>query len=133
MGSMIGAKTKTLVYAFNGFCSALSGVLFTFYMRSGYALHGKGMELDAIAAAVIGGTLLTGGSGYVAGSVFGVLICGMIQCLIMFQGRLNSWWTRVAIGVLVFLFCLAQRVFGRERAGANELKKAKADALPAAP
>ncbi|MCL6591427.1 MAG: sugar ABC transporter permease YjfF [Firmicutes bacterium] len=110
MGLPVG-RTKVLIYTFSGFCTALSGIVFTFYMRSGYALHGKGMELDAIAAVVIGGALLTGGVGYVFGTLFGVLIFGTIQCFIMFQGTLNAWWTRIAIGVLVFLFCLLQRIF----------------------
>ena len=121
------ARTKVLIYTFSGFCSALAGIVFTFYMRSGYALHGKGMELDAIAAVVIGGTLLTGGVGYVFGTVFGVLIFGAIQSLIMFQGTLNSWWTRIAIGMLIFIFCLLQRAFetgriARAAASKKELK-----------
>jgi galactofuranose transport system permease protein len=106
-------RTKVLVYTFSGFCSALAGVVFTFYMLSGYALHAQGMELDAIAAAVVGGTLLTGGSGYVVGTVFGVLIYGTIQTLIMFQGTLSSWWTKIVIGLLLLVFCLLQRAFER--------------------
>lgn len=109
------ARTKILIYTFNGFCTALSGIAFTFYMRSGYALHGKGMEMDAIASVVIGGALLTGGAGYVIGTVFGVLIFGTIQAFIMFQGTLTAWWTRIAIGFLVFVFCLLQRVIQSKR------------------
>ena len=105
------AKTKMLIYTFSGFCTALSGIAFTFYMRNGYALHGKGMEMDAIAAVVIGGTLLTGGEGYVFGTLFGVLIYGTIQSYINFNGTLNAWWTRIVIGLLVFVFCLMQRFF----------------------
>jgi ribose/xylose/arabinose/galactoside ABC-type transport system permease subunit len=104
------ARTKMLVYAFSGFCSALGGVVFTFYMLSGYGLHAVGLELDAIAAVVIGGTLLTGGVGYVAGTVFGVLIQGVIQTIINFEGTLSSWWTKIVIGVLLFVFILLQRV-----------------------
>lgn len=105
------ARTKILIYTFSGFCSAMAGIVFTFYMQSGYALHGKGMELDTIAAVVMGGTLLTGGVGYVFGTLFGVLIYGSIQFLIMFQGTLSSWWIRIAIGFLIFVFCLLQRIF----------------------
>jgi simple sugar transport system permease protein len=68
------------------------------------------MELDAIAAVVIGGTLLTGGSGYVLGTVFGVLVLGIIQTLITFDGRLSSWWTKMVIGALLFAFILLQRL-----------------------
>lgn len=112
MGLPVG-QTKILVYTFNGFCSALAGVVMTFYMLSGYGLHAQGMELDAIAAVVIGGTLLTGGVGYVAGSLVGVLILGVIQSLITFDGTLSSWWTRIAVGVLLCAFCLLQRLFER--------------------
>jgi len=105
------ARTMVLVYSLSGFCSALGGVVFTFYMLSGYGLHAVGLELDAIAAVVIGGTLLSGGVGYVAGTLFGVLALGLIQTLIMFDGSLSSWWTRIVIGALLLVFCVLQRVF----------------------
>jgi len=110
MGLPVG-RTKVLVYTLSGFCSALGGVVLTFYMLSGYGLHAQGLELDAIAAAVIGGTLLSGGVGYVLGTMFGVLILGTIQTVILFQGTLSSWWTKIAIALLIFIFCLLQRVF----------------------
>jgi galactofuranose transport system permease protein len=100
------ARTKVLIYTLSGLCSALAGIVFTFYMLSGYGLHAMGMEMDAIAAVVVGGTLLTGGSGYVVGTMFGVLIFGTIQTLIMFQGSLSSWWTKIVIGLLTLVFCL---------------------------
>jgi simple sugar transport system permease protein len=111
MGLAVG-RTKILVYAFSGFCAALAGVLFSFYMLSGYGLHAQGTELDAIAAVVIGGTLLTGGYGYVAGALSGVLVLGAIQTLIAFDGTLSSWWTRIVIGALLFVFCVVQRLMG---------------------
>ncbi|MEJ1105698.1 MULTISPECIES: galactofuranose ABC transporter, permease protein YjfF [unclassified Kribbella] len=107
------ARTKIAVYTISGFCSALGGVLLSFYMLSGYGLHAVGMELDAIAAVVIGGTLLTGGSGYLVGSVLGVLVLGLIQTIISFQGTLSSWWTKIFIGLLLLAFILLQRVTSR--------------------
>lgn len=109
------ARTKVLVYAFSGFCAALGGVLFSFYMLSGYGLHAQGAELDAIAAVVIGGTLLAGGYGYVAGALSGVLVLGTIQTLIAFDGTLSSWWTKIVIGALLFAFCVVQRVMTARR------------------
>ena len=109
MGLPVG-RTKVLVYAFNGFCSALAGIVFSFYMLSGYGLHAVGLEMDAIASAVIGGTPLTGGVGFVTGTVFGVLIQGVIQTLIMFQGTLSSWWTKIAIAFLLCIFIVLQRI-----------------------
>lgn len=112
MGLAVG-RTRIAVYAVSGFCSALAGVLFSFYMLSGYGQHAQGTELDAIAAVVIGGTLLTGGSGTVAGSLAGVLVLGTIQTLIAFDGTLSSWWTRIVIGILLFVFCVVQRLLAR--------------------
>jgi simple sugar transport system permease protein len=114
MGLPVGA-TLVRVYMLSGFCSALGGVVMTFYMLSGYSLHALGLELDAIAAVVIGGTLLSGGVGYVIGTLFGVLILGVIQTVIVFDGTLSSWWTRIAVGALLFVFCLLQRLFEARR------------------
>lgn len=109
MGLPVG-RTKVFIYAFSGFCASLGGVLFSFYMLSGYGLHAQGTELDAIAAVVIGGTLLSGGYGYVAGALSGVLVLGTIQTLIAFDGTLSSWWTKIVIGGLLFVFCVVQRL-----------------------
>jgi len=104
-------RTKIGVYLLSGCMAALAGIVMTFYMLSGYSLHAVGLELDAIAAVVIGGTLLAGGVGYIAGTLFGVLILGIIQTLIAFDGSLSSWWTRIVVGALLLLFCLLQRLF----------------------
>ncbi|MEU9833568.1 galactofuranose ABC transporter, permease protein YjfF [Streptosporangium sp. NPDC048047] len=109
------ARTKIAVYTVSGFCSALGGLVLSFYMLSGYGLHAVGMELDAIGAVVIGGTLLTGGSGYLFGTVLGVLVLGLIQTIISFEGTLNSWWTRILIGLLLFVFILMQRLITARR------------------
>ena len=89
MGLRVG-RTKVLVYGISGLCSAISGLLFAFYSLSGYSLSAVGTELDAIAATVIGGTLLSGGVGLVVGSVLGVLVLGLIQTFISFEGTLSS-------------------------------------------
>lgn len=112
MGLPVG-RTKIAVYALSGGCASLAGLLFAFYMLSGYGQHAQGVELDAIAAVVIGGTLLAGGTGYVAGALSGVLVLGLIQTLIVFDGTLSSWWTKIVIGTLLFAFCAVQRVVAR--------------------
>lgn len=109
MGLNVG-RTKVAVYALSGFCASLAGLLFALYMLSGYGQHAQGVELDAIAAVVIGGTVLTGGYGYVAGALSGVLVLGLIQTLIAFDGSLSSWWTKIVIGALLFVFCAVQRL-----------------------
>lgn len=103
-------RTKILVYTLSGFTASIGGVVFALYMLSGYGLHCNGMEMDAIAACVVGGILLTGGFGYVIGPLFGVMSTGIIQTIVMFQGTLNSWWTKIAVGFLLFIFIVLQRV-----------------------
>jgi simple sugar transport system permease protein len=84
-------------------------------MLSGYSLR-RGTRTRRHRGRVIGGTLLAGGVGYVAGTLFGVLILGIIQTLIAFDGSLSSWWTKIVVGALLLLFCLLQRLFeGRTR------------------
>ena len=109
------ARTKVAVYAISGFCAALGGLLFSLYTLSGYSLNAVGMELDAIAAVVIGGTLLTGGRGYVVGSLLGVLVLGTIQTFISFDGTLSSWWTKITIGALLLVFVVIQRLMTRRQ------------------
>jgi simple sugar transport system permease protein len=113
MGLPIG-RTKIGVYALSGFCSALAGVVYTIYTSSGNAIAATSLELDAIAAVVVGGTLLSGGVGNVAGTLVGVLIFGIIQTAITFQGTLSSWWTKIAVGVLLLAFILLQRLIQRK-------------------
>jgi len=109
------ARTKVMVYVISGTCASLAGILFAMFSRSGYALTGVGMELDAIAAVVIGGTLLVGGMGFVAGSVVGVMVLGLIQTIITFEGTLSSWWTKIVIGVLLLIFVILQRILSLRR------------------
>ncbi|WP_439592842.1 ABC transporter permease subunit [Microbacterium sp.] len=102
------ARTKVVVYVISGVCGGLAGLLLTAYSGAGYPRNGIGTELDAIAAVVIGGTLLTGGTGYVLGSLVGVLVYGTIKKIISFMGAEQSW-TQIIIGVLLLLFIVVQR------------------------
>ncbi len=109
------ARTKIGVYAFSGLCAALGGVVLVMDTSAGNAINGTGLELDAIAAVVIGGTLLTGGYGSVFGTLFGLLIFAVIQSAITFDGSLSSWWTKVVTGALLLAFILMQRMLQRTR------------------
>lgn len=112
MGLPVGAA-KISVYALNGFLAALAGIVATLYTGSGNPVMGVGLELDAIAVVVIGGTLLSGGRGHVLGTLLGVLIFGTIQSAILFDGRLSSWWMRIVVGALLLVFILLQRFLVR--------------------
>lgn len=102
--------TRLGVYALSGLCSALAGVAFTLYSSSGDSTAGVGLELEAIAAAVVGGVSLSGGTGTIPGAFLGVLLFGLIQTALDFEGTLGSGWTRVAIGLLLLLFLGLQRL-----------------------
>lgn len=104
-------RTKIIVYSFGGFCSAIGGIVFSIFLLSGYGGYANMMELDAIAAVVIGGTLLSGGVGNVIGTLFGVLINGTIVSILQFNGTLSSWWTRIGVGVLTLIFIGIQSLF----------------------
>ena len=110
MGLPVG-RTKVIVYTFSGFCSALAGIVWSVSLLSGYGGYAPGMELDAIASVVIGGTLLTGGVGNVIGTLFGVLINGTIVSILQFNGTLSSWWTRIGVGLLTLIFIGIQSLF----------------------
>ena len=102
-------RTTVGIYALGGFYSALGGVIYAFYTSSGYPLAGSGSELTAIASVVLGGTMLTGGVGMVAGTLFGGMILGLIATIIIFNGTLNGAWIMIVSGVLLFVFIVLQR------------------------
>jgi simple sugar transport system permease protein len=102
-------RTKILAYVISGICGGLAGLVLTAYQGAGYPLNGTGAELDTIAAVVIGGTLLTGGSGYVLGSMVGVFVYGTIAICISFLGAEQSW-KRIIVGSLLLVFVVVQRL-----------------------
>jgi simple sugar transport system permease protein len=111
-------RTKIAVYAVSGFCASFAGAVLTFYLSSGSHLEGVGMELDAIATVVIGGTLLAGGVGSVFGTLIGVLMLGLILTSITtYEGMTSSGMTRVAIGGLLLMFVLLQKLLMRRFTG----------------
>jgi simple sugar transport system permease protein len=118
MGLPVGA-TKLVAYTLCGLTAALAGVVNTFITGSGNSIYGAGLELDGIAAVVVGGTLLTGGRGQMPGTLCGVLILGTIKSALDFDGRLDPAWTRIIIGGLLLGFILLQRLLLRrlERKG----------------
>ncbi len=126
--------TKVLVYTLSGFCSALAGITLSIYVLSGHGLYARGFELTIIASVVMGGTMLSGGLGYVFGTLFGVLITGLIQTLIQFNGQLSSWWTNIVVGILTLVFIGVQSLLAaqktRQVASKKLLSQAKEGVAP---
>jgi simple sugar transport system permease protein len=118
-------RTKLLVYTFNGFCSALAGLSFCLFVESGHGLYAPGFELDVIASVVMGGTMLSGGLGYVFGTFFGVMVLAVTQALIQFIGSLSSWWTKIVIGALTLIFIGVQTVLANRKSGRQAAESAE--------
>lgn len=98
---------KFLVYTFSGFCSGLAGMMLTSRLSSAQTTAGIGWELTAIAAVVLGGTLLTGGKGRISGTICGIIIYAVVEVLL---GRfsLMVWWINIFTGALVFFVIIMQ-------------------------
>jgi len=102
------SRAKVLAYLISGLCGGLAGLILTAFSGAGYPRNGIGTELDVIAVVVIGGTLLTGGRGYVLGSLIGVFVFGVIKAIISFMGAEQSWM-QIIVGALLLLFIVVQR------------------------
>jgi galactofuranose transport system permease protein len=112
MGLPVGAA-KIGVYTLCSALAALAGLVNTLYTTSGNPNFGIGLELDAIAVVVIGGTLLTGGRGHLFGTLFGLLILGTIRNALYFDGTLSPFWGSIVVGLLLLGFILLQRLLLR--------------------
>jgi simple sugar transport system permease protein len=109
---LLGVRTRAarvLSYTLGGALSALAGVVFTLYVGAASSIAGAGLELEAIAAAVVGGVALTGGRGSVLGATTGVLVFGVMRNLVVFSGKLDAGWTRVCMGGLLLFFLGMER------------------------
>jgi ribose/xylose/arabinose/galactoside ABC-type transport system permease subunit len=94
-----------LIYMLMGLCTAGAAIIMTGRAASAQPSAGQGMEMDAIAAVVIGGTPLSGGKGKVLGTVFGCLIVGVINNFLNLS-RVDSNWQQIAKGALILVAVL---------------------------
>lgn len=108
--------TKLKAYVLSSFLCSIGGICFCLNTMSGNVQQAKGLEMDAIASSVIGGTLLTGGVGNVIGSFFGVLINGTISTLVKTNGKLLSSWSNIAVAALLCFFIVLQSIFANIKA-----------------
>ena len=113
-------KTKMLSHVLSSLLCSIGGILYCLNTMSGSVNQATGLEMDAIASAVIGGTLLTGGVGNVIGSFFGVMITGTITVLVNTNGKLLSSWANIATAALLCIFIILQSVFALVKARRNK-------------
>ncbi|MEU4423183.1 ABC transporter permease [Actinoplanes sp. NPDC024001] len=109
------ARVRTLVYVLSAVLTGVAGVLIAAQTSSGLPTIGEGRELEAIAAVVIGGTLLTGGAGSLSGTLAGVLLLKVIQNLINQVGTLTSYYQQVVSGTFLIVVVLVQSRLARRR------------------
>ncbi|MBV2354098.1 ABC transporter permease [Streptomyces sp. J2-1] len=114
MGAPV-ARTKVGVYTLSGVCAGLAGALNAAWLVSGVTILGSGMELEAISAVVIGGSLLTGGFGYLSGTLVGVALLKVIQNVINQIGSLDSAYQQVVSGAFLAVVVIAQTWLGRRQ------------------
>ena len=112
-------RTKFCAYVLDGVLAGLGGFLFCLNSCAGFVEQAKGLEMDAISSAVIGGTLLSGGVGNPIGTLFGVMINGTISSLITTQGTLSSWWVRIALSALLCMFIVLQSIISSKKKKGN--------------
>ena len=108
-------RTKLVTYTASGLLAGFAGVMIASYISSGVTILGVGTELDAIAAVVLGGTLLTGGAGTVVGTLVGVLLLRVIQNVLNQIPYVNSNWQAVVSGAILLVVVVAQRYLSRAR------------------
>jgi len=109
---------KTIVYVISGVMSAIASVTLTARLNSAQPIAGMMYELDAIAATVIGGTSLMGGSGTLLGTLIGALIMGVLRNGLNLLG-ISSFLQQVVIGAVIIAAVLVDSVFTARSAAAR--------------
>ena len=110
---MLGINTKLslfLAHVISGVLAGIAGYVYILHSASGAVTNADGMEMNAIAASIIGGTMLTGGVGNIAGTFFGVLSLGTIQNIVSSAGFTDAWWAKITVAVMICLFLVIQSV-----------------------
>ena len=103
-------RTKFISHLICGVLAGVAGFVYFMHVGSGSASHASGMEMNAIASSIIGGTMLTGGVGNIIGTLFGVLSLSTIQNIVSSAGLDQAWWTGITIAAMLCIFLLIQSV-----------------------
>lgn len=110
---MLGINVKRTKFLSHLICSLLAGIagyVYFLHVGSGSPSHASGMEMNAIASSIIGGTMLTGGVGNIIGTLFGVLSLSTIQNIVASAGLDEAWWTGITIAAMLCIFLIIQSV-----------------------
>lgn len=109
-------RTRFIAHVLCGLLAGIGGFLYLFHTRSGSVQQATGLEMDAIAASIIGGTLLTGGVGNIIGTLFGVLTSGTVLLIVTAIGSQDPWWPQITrAGMLCFFIILQSVICSRKK------------------
>lgn len=103
-------KTKFLAHLICGILAGIGGFAYFMHVGCGAASNASGMEMNAIASSIIGGTMLSGGVGNIIGTLFGVLSLSTIKDIVASAGLDDAWWTGITIAAMLCLFLVIQSV-----------------------
>lgn len=103
-------RTKFFAYLICGILAGIGGFVYFMHAGSGSPSHASGAEMNAIASSIIGGTMLTGGSGNIIGTLFGVLSLSIIKNIVSSLGLDDAWWTNITVAAMICLFIVIQSV-----------------------
>jgi len=109
------SRVTLLAYMISGMLAGLAGVILASRLNTGSPIEGVGRELDAIAAVVVGGTLLSGGKGSLISTLYGVLLLGVIFNIFNLEGQISPWWQLVLRGVILLAVVILQNRLTRLR------------------
>ncbi len=109
--NMLGINVRRTKFIAHLMCSLLAGIggfVYFMHVGSGSVSHAAGAEMNAIASSIIGGTMLSGGVGNIAGTFFGVLSLSTIKNIVSSLGLDEAWWTNITVAAMICLFLLIQ-------------------------
>ena len=112
-------RTRFLAHLICGLLAGIGGYVYFLHVGSGAASHATGMEMNAIASSIIGGTLLTGGVGNIIGTFFGVMSLSTIQNIVSSAGLDQAWWTGITVAAMLCLFLVIQSVIMARKSRSN--------------
>lgn len=112
-------RTRFLAYVLCGLLAGIAGFVYLLHTGAGNASNADGTEMEAIAASIIGGTLLSGGVGNIIGTLFGVMSLKTINLIVIAAGLTKPWWQKITTGLMLCFFILLQSIIIEERKKKN--------------
>ena len=112
-------RTKFIAHLICGLLAGIGGFVYFLHVGSGSPTHAAGMEMNAIAASIIGGTMLSGGVGSIVGALFGVLSLSTIKDIVSSMGFDEAWWTGITVAAMLCLFLIIQSIVMARKSSAG--------------